>query len=310
MSAKQQIPDFMEADVKEEGGSDPDVENKLESSEVHPQQLPAMMSADVPALTSDEIVNFLISDEIEIFPAERKTPEVTLDPLEQGISPDQAAQGVSIQGHLEIPQVQAASDAGPVENKQTETDRSENCPGVVTAVIVDLFDKERQQQHSGKSQRTVHPKKRKWQSSEDPQDPLNEKKVAKTAATNPSKEPEVVEKVNECEWEGLTTVANQAIASTDCRVSIDNSWVNPIRLSKEVQRILKNRLEEVQQIAKERGEKLETALCKVKEGEEANAGLKQKNERLVEELEEAKETHMKDLQELSKQVSTSVRVSA
>ena len=43
-------------------------------------------------------------------------------------------------------------------------------------------------------------------------------------------------------------------------------------------------LEEVQRSEKDNAEKLETAICKVKGEKEVNAGLKQENERLVEEM--------------------------
>ena len=73
--------------------------------------LPAMMSAEVPALTSDEIVNFLISDEIAISPAEQsrgeqKNSEVALDPLEQGLATDQVQAGSILE---DLEKVQAGS---------------------------------------------------------------------------------------------------------------------------------------------------------------------------------------------------------
>ena len=127
----------------------------------------------------------------------------------------------------------------------------------------------------------VHPKKRKWQSSEDPQDPSNDKKVPKTVAT-PLNESE--EKTSGCEelWQWGVKDSHITEAWTNCHVSIDNSWINPARLSKEVERILKIRLEEVQQRAKENGEKAKAAACEVKEGEEVIALLSEKNERQLE----------------------------
>ena len=47
---------------------------------------------------------------------------------------------------------------------------------------------------------------------------------------------------------------------------------------------MKIRLEEVQRSEKDNAEKLERAICKVKGEKEVNAGLKQENERLVEEM--------------------------
>ena len=47
------------------------------------------MSANLSALTSDEIESLLISDESELSPTEQKHPEVTLDLLEQELAPDQ-----------------------------------------------------------------------------------------------------------------------------------------------------------------------------------------------------------------------------
>ena len=68
------------------------------------------------------------------------------------------------------------------------------------------------------------------------------------------KEPEVVENEDVWDlWRGVTT--DRFYASIKCRVTIDNSWVNPAKLSKEVQRMLKIQLEEVQQNAKEKGTK-------------------------------------------------------
>ena len=154
----------------------------------------------------------------------------------------------------------------------------------------------------------VHPKKRKWQSSEDPQDPSNDKKVPKTVAT-PLNESE--EKTSGCEelWQWGVKDSHITEAWTNCHVSIDNSWINPARLSKEVKRILKIRLEEVQMRAKENGEKAKAAACEVKEGEEVIALLSEKNERQLEaigvlnqELKAEKEAHTNDLQGMSKQV--------
>ena len=245
-----------------------------------------MMSADLPALMSDGLENLLI-DEIELCPTEQNNPEVTLDLLEQGLAPDQAqpgsnqAQPGSSLEQVENPQMQAASDAGSVENTQSEAESSDDGSGVVVGAFFG------ETKPSDSSETTPNgkkdsPNKRKWQSSEGSLDSLSEKKVSKT-------------------W-------------TDCHVTINNSWINPARLLKEVQRILKKRLEEAQWSEKDNAEKLETAICKVKEEEEVIAGLKEKNERLVEELgekekelEEEEKTHLKIQQDLSKQVRTSVK---
>ena len=268
--------------------------------------LPTMMSVDVPALTSDEIVNFLVSDEIANLPSEPNNPEV--DAEQPGQAQAGPSRSLSILGYLEIPEGQPAS-AASVQNKQTEADSTmaidnsaENSDHLVKAVTVigDVFTKETE--HSGEKQRTVHPKKRKWQSSEDPQDPLSDKKVSKTVAT-PLNESE--EKL----WQWGVKDSHITEAWTNCHVSIDNSWINPARLSKEVERILKIRLEEVQQRAKENGEKAKAAACEVKEGEEVIALLSEKNERQLEaigvlnqELKAEKEAHTNDLQGMSKQV--------
>ena len=297
MSAKQQISDFLEAEVKEEGSPDED-----NNSEMNP--LPTMMSVDVPALTSDEIVNFLVSDEIANLPSEPNNPEV--DAEQPGQAQAGPSRSLSILGYLEIPEGQPAS-AASVQNKQTEADSTmandnsaENSDHLVKAVIGDVFTVETE--HSGEKQRMVHPKKRKWQSSEDPQDPLSDKKVSKTVAT-PLNESE--EKL----WQWGVKDSHITEAWTNCHVSIDNSWINPARLSKEVERILKIRLEEVQQRAKENGEKAKAAACEVKEGEEVIALLSEKNERQLEaigvlnqELKAEKEAHTNDLQGMSKQV--------
>ena len=238
-----------------------------------------MMSADLPALMSDGLENLLI-DEIELCPTEQNNPEVTLDLLEQGLAPDQAqpgsnqAQPGSSLEQVENPQMQAASDAGSVENTQSEAESSDDGSGAVAGA----FFGEAKPSDSSKTTpngKKDSPNKRKRQSSEGSLDPLGEKKVSKT-------------------W-------------TDCHVTINNSWINPARLLKEVQRILKKRLEEAQRSEKDNAEKLETAICKVKEEEEVIAGLKEKNERLVEELgekekelEEEEKTHVKIQQDLSK----------
>ena len=283
MSANQKIPDFFEAQVKKKGS--PDEDNK---SEIKP--LPTAMSMDVPALASDEIVNFMISDEKPNLPSELKNPKVEQDSL-AAEQPAQAgpSRSLSVLRYLEILQTQPASaSAASVQNKQTEADSTSandnsakslagNSDHLVKAVIGDVSAEETQ--HAGEKQRTVHPKKRKWQYPEDPQDPLSDKKVSKTVATALN---ESEEKVSGCEelWQwghGQTTEA-----WSNCHVSIDNSWINPARLSKEVERILKIRLEEVQQRAKENGEKAKAAACEVKEGEEVITGLSEKNERQLE----------------------------
>ena len=110
--------DFLEAEEKEEGS--PDVDKNSEMN-----QLPTMMEVDLPALTLDEIDNFLISDEMANLPLQRKNPEVTQDSLELGLVGEQPAQAgpsrsLSILGYLEMPQGQPASGAGSVQNKQTE----------------------------------------------------------------------------------------------------------------------------------------------------------------------------------------------
>ena len=278
-------------------------------------QLPAMMLAFIPAITSDEIENFLISDEM----AKPKNPEVTEDSLEQGPVAEQPAQAgpsrsLSVLRYLEILQTQPAS-AASVQNKQTEADSTSaddnsakslagNSDHLVKPVIGDVSAEETQ--HAGEKQRTVHPKKRKCQSPEDPQDPLSDKKVSKTVATALN---ESEEKVSVCKelWQwghGQTTEA-----WSNCHVSIDNSWINPARLSKEVKRILKIRLEEVQMRAKKNGKKLKAVACKLKEGEEVITGLSEKNERQLEaigvlnqQLKAEKEAHTNDLQVMSKQV--------
>ena len=286
MSAKQQISDFLEAEVKEEGSPDED-----NNSEMNP--LPTMMSVDVPALTSDEIVNFLVSDEIANLPSEPNNPEV--DAEQPGQAQAGPSRSLSILGYLEIPEGQPAS-AASVQNKQTEADSTtandnsaENIDHLVKAVIGDVFTVETE--HSGEKQRMVHPKKRKWQSSEDPQDPLSDKKVSKTVATPLNKSEEML-------WQWGVKDSHITEAWTNCHVSIDNSWINPARLSKEVKRILKIRLEEVQMRAKENGEKAKAAACEVKEGEEVIALLSEKNERQLEaigvlnqELKAEKEAH-------------------
>ena len=167
----------------------------------------------------------------------------------------------------------------------SEAESSDDGSGVVRAVV-GAFVGEAKPSDSSKTTpngKKDSPNKRKRQSSEGSLDPLGEKKVSKT-------------------W-------------TDCHVTINNSWINPARLLKEVQRILKKRLEEAQRSEKDNAEKLETAIFKVKEEEEVIAGLKEKNERLVEELgekekelEEEEKTHLKIQQDLSKQVKTSVKV--
>ena len=88
----------------------------------------------------------------------------------------------------------------------------------------------------------------------------------------------------------------------NCHVSIDNSWINPARLSKEVERIMKIKLEKMEQRAKENAEKLKAAFENVVEKEKEETRLKEKNERHLEaigvlnkELKEEKETHMIDL---------------
>ena len=111
MSAKQQISDFLEAEVKEEGSPDED-----NNSEMNP--LPTMMSVDVPAVTSDEIVNFLISDEIANLPSKPKKPEVVAE--QPGQAQADPSRSLAILGYLEIPQGQPASGAGSVHLKQTE----------------------------------------------------------------------------------------------------------------------------------------------------------------------------------------------
>ena len=52
------MSDFLDSEMKEEGS--PDVDNKIGSSEM---DLLSMMSADLPAMISDEIEYLLISDE-------------------------------------------------------------------------------------------------------------------------------------------------------------------------------------------------------------------------------------------------------
>ena len=301
MSAKQQISDFVEAEVKEEGSPDED-----NNSEMNP--LPTMMSVDVPAVTSDEIVNFLVSDEIANLPSEPKNPEVVAE--QPGQAQADPSRSLAILGYLEIPQGQPASasaSAGSVQNKQTEADSTtandnsaENIDHLVKAVIGDVFTVETE--HSGEKQRMVHPKKRKWQSSEDPQDPLSDKKVSKTVATPLNKSEEML-------WQWGVKDSHITEAWTNCHVSIDNSWINPARLSKEVKRILKIRLEEVQMRAKKNGKKLKAVACKLKEGEEVITGLSEKNERQLEaigvlnqQLKAEKEAHTNDLQVMSKQV--------
>ena len=155
---------FLEAEEEES----PDVDKNSEMN-----QLPSVMVVELPALTFDEIENFLISDEMANLPSEPKNPEVTQDSLEQGLVAEQPAEAdpsksLSILGYLEMPQGQEpASGAGSVQNKQTKA--------------------------------------------------------------------------------------------------------NEIRLSKEVEEVLKIRLEKVQQSAKENEEKTKSAACKVKEGEDASA---------------------------------------
>ena len=304
MSANQKIPDFLEAQVKKKGS--PDEDNK---SEIKP--LPTVMSIDVPALASDEIVNFMISDEKPNLPSESKNPKVEQDSL----AAEQPAQtgpsrSLSVLRYLEILQTQPAS-AASVQNKQTEADSTSaddnsakslagNSDHLVKPVIGDVSAEETQ--HAGEKQRTVHPKKRKCQSPEDPQDPLSDKKVSKTVAT-PLNESE--EKL----WQWGVKDSHITEAWTNCHVSIDNSWINPARLSKEVKRILKIRLEEVQMRAKKNGKKLKAVACKLKEGEEVITGLSEKNERQLEaigvlnqQLKAEKEAHTNDLQVMSKQV--------
>ena len=308
MSANQKIPDFLEAQVKKMGS--PDEDNK---SEIKP--LPTVMSIDVPALASDEIVNFMISDEKPNLPSESKNPKVEQDSL-AAEQPTQAgpSRSLSVLRYLEILQTQPAS-AASVQNKQTEADSTSaddnsakslagNSDHLVKPVIGDVSAEETQ--HAGEKQRTVHPKKRKCQSPEDPQDPLSDKKVSKTVATALN---ESEEKVSVCKelWQwghGQTTEA-----WSNCHVSIDNSWINPARLSKEVERILKIRLEQVQMRAKEKQKKLKAVARKLKEGKEVITGLSEKNERQLEaigvlnqQLKAEKEAHTNDLQVMSKQV--------
>ena len=69
---------------------------------------------------------------------------------------------------------------------------------------------------------------------------------------------------------------------TNCYVSIDNSWINPAALSKEVGRILKIRLQEMEQSAAENEEKLKAVFGKLAESEEKYSCLKEKYEKQVE----------------------------
>ena len=114
-----------------------------------------------------------------------------MDLLEQSPAPDQVQPG----SNLENPEGQAASDVGPVRNKQSDADSSDICSGVVQTVMGDFFGTESGTE-SGKREGRLHQCKRKWQPFEDP-DPLTEKKVLKT--------------------------------STNCQVTVDNSWVNLAR---------------------------------------------------------------------------------
>ena len=98
-------------------------------------------------------------------------------------------------------------------------------------------------------------------------------------------------------------------------VNIDNSWINPARLSKEVERVLKIRIEEMQQRVVENEEKLEAAFEKVAELEEVNARLNENNERTEEalsvlnkECKELKEKYTKDLQDMSSRVRVKTHI--
>ena len=88
MSAKQQKSGFLEADEKEEGSTDVDNNSEM---------MRAGTSTAISALTSDEIVNFLISDEMANLPSEPKNPEITQDSLEHGLVAEQPAEAGACQ---------------------------------------------------------------------------------------------------------------------------------------------------------------------------------------------------------------------
>ena len=333
MSSKEQTSGSLEAEVKEE--ENPDVGNKKGSSdETNP--LPSVIAVDVPALISDEIANF---------PEKPKNPEVTSDPLEQSLGgddqPSQQAgpsRSLSFLEILEISQEQPASAAaGSVLNKQTEADSTtandnsiKSLPengdryGAVNTANGEVFAKETEEVgekrgclhpkkrkwqkngengENGEKEGCLHPKKRKWETSEESQDPLCVGKASKTVVTFMEESER-----SELQWrtKHVDTTDENLACWTNCHVTIDNSWINPSRMSKEVQRILKIRLEKMEESAAEKEEKLKAAYGKVVEMEEMIARLTEKDEKhreaigvLNKELKDQKEKHMNDL---SKQV--------
>ena len=299
MSSKEQTSGSHEAEVKEKGN--PDVGNKKESSETIP--LPSMISVDAPALNSEENANF---------PKEPKNPEVTRDPLEESLGaddqPTQAGPSRSppILGCLEISQEQPVSGAtGSVLNKQTEADSTTANDNSIKSLPEngdhygangEVFAKDTKE--NGEKERCLHPKKRKWQSSEDSQDPLCVEKVTLL------EESETSECKDLFQWrtKHVDTTDENFARWTNCHVNIDNSWLNPVRLLKEVQRIMKIKLEKMEESTAENEENLKAAYGKMAEMEEVIARLNEKNEKhqeaigvLNKELKDQKEAHMNDL---------------
>ena len=109
---------------------------------------------------------------------------------------------------------------------------------------------------------------------------------------------------------------------TNCYVSIDNSWINPAALSKEVGRILKIRLEKMEQNAAENEEKLKAALsiiweagasgrgeCSSKREEQEASGTLEAIGVLNKQLKDQKETHMEVNARLKKRTRSNWKLS-